>query len=470
MPHVPAIRFLLALLPVCLLTISVSASAQSSDGSLWSTAQRSASESQSIYRMMSIADVTTVLRADTDLRLPESQHVQSNPEFDLAKSPKRPRAPESSLSQVRLAGFTTSEDVPRPIVLVDCGENFGLNISEQCEPIFESTISSRFADMGASVRDSGQPGGTQCPHGVRCHDDCDACNPCSPWYKVFRSFCSEPTCDEGIGRERIMFAPFDIEVPLPGNFFAIRYDSADGLRSPDRAEYFWAKQGGLGPDAGESRIDYQDLRFIMSAGGKRFSTITEVPLRFIDAAGNGGTGGLGNISIATKLLLIDGQHWKITQFFKTYLNTGSPKRGTANGHVSLEPGLLAQYEWSPTRYWFSELRYWFPTGADPSHGGNVLRYSLGTSKLWYETDTFAVIRTMEFVGTSVLSGRKTLPNGLIAVDVDSEHSMAILPGFRFVLGPAGDLGLFELGLQAGIATNKKGFYTSLGRIELRFNF
>ena len=152
-----------------------------------------------------------------------------------------------------------------------------------------------------------------------------------------------------------MYAPFEIEVPLPSNFFAIRYDSAKGLRSPDRAEYFWAKQTGLGPDVGENSIDYQDLRFIMSAGGKRFSMITEVPLRFIDAAGNGGTGGLGNISIATKLLLIDGQHWKITQFFKTYLNTGSAKRGTANGHVSLEPGLLAQYQWSPTRYWFLSL-------------------------------------------------------------------------------------------------------------------
>lgn len=418
---------------------------------------------------MSVADVRTVLQSDSDLRLPASPQVQPNLNLDLAKSSERPLV-TGSLPRIRQAGFLTSDDVPRPIVLVDCGENFGLNISEQCEPIFESTISSRFEDIGATGHDSGQYGGTRCPHGVDCHDNCDACNPCSPWYKVFRSFCSEPTCDEGIGRERIMFAPFDMEVPLPGNFFAIRYDKADGLRSPDRAEYFWAKQGGLGPDAGESRIDYQDLRFIMSAGGKRFSTITEVPLRFIDAAGNGGTGGLGNISIATKLLLIDGQHWKITQFFKTYLNTGSPGRGTANGHVSLEPGLLAQYKWSPTRYWFSELRYWFPTGADPSHGGNVLRYSLGTSKLWYETDTFAVIRTMEFVGTSVLSGRKTLANGLIAVDVDSEHSMAILPGFRFVLGPAGDLGLFELGLQAGIATNKKGFYTSLGRIELRFNF
>lgn len=421
---------------------------------------------------MSVVELTTELRTESDLIVPDTQsRVGSQQATEIANTAT---VSIPIKSDVRYAGFTNSDDVPAPIVLVDCGEHSGQNIWSQCEPIFESTISSRPESGGISSSITGnvsaQHAGNQCPHGVHSGDDCDVCNPCSPWFKIFRSFCSQQTCDEGIGRERIMFAPFDIEVPLPSNYFAIRYDHADGLRAPDRAEYFWAKQGGLGPDAGEAEIDYQDLRFIMSAGGKRFSTITEIPLRFIDAAGNGGTGGLSNISIATKLLLIDGQNWKITQFFKTYLNTGSVKRGLANGHVSLEPGLLAQYKWSPTRYWFGELRYWFPTGADPAHGGNVLRYSVGTSKLWYETDTFAAIRTMEFVGTSVLSGQKTLPSGLIAVNVDSEHSLAILPGLRFVLGPAGDLGLVEFGLQAGVATNNKGFYKSLGRIELRFNF
>lgn len=272
-----------------------------------------------------------------------------------------------------------------------------------------------------------------------------------------------------------MFAPFDIEVPLPANYVAFRYDAADGLRFPDRAEFFWARQPAPGPARNARRVDYQDLKFVMSMGGKRFSTITEIPLRLIDvsggnaAIGNDSTGGLSDISIATKLLLIDGQHWKITQYLKTTLQTGSVSRGLSNGNISLEPGLLAQYQWSPTRYWFGELRYWIPTNADPSHGGTLLRYSLGTSSLWYETDTFAALRTLEFVGTTVLTGAKTAPD-LTTLDVDGEHALAILPGLRFVLGPAGDLGLFELGVQAGIATNNRGFYSSLSRLELRFNF
>lgn len=413
-------------------------------------------------------------------------------------------------SGVRPAGFHPAEDVPQPIVLVDCGEDCSAwpaetpaEQSSALQPIFEATLSGAFgsshpvaagseieqasstaafppAGYGAlaaadSLSGIPSPPGVYAPLssapglGQDC-DDCHVCNPCSPWYRLFRPFCSSPTPDKGIGQERIFFAPFEIEVPMPNNHFAIRYDSADGLRYPDRAEYFWAKQGGAGPGLPERSIDYQDLRFILSAGNRRFSTITDIPLRFIDASGNGATGGLGDISIATKLLLIDGNNWKITQYFRTIMQTGAVARGLSAGHVSLEPGLLAQFKWTERRYWFGELRYLFPVGADPVHSGNVLRYSLGTSSIWYETDTFAALRTFELVGTSVLTGSKTAPDGTTVLPVDGEHSLAILPGIRLVLGPAGDLGLFELGFQGGVATNKKGFYSSLARLELRFNY
>lgn len=394
--------------------------------------------------------------------------------------------------KVRHAQFRPAEDVPQPIVLVDCGEacrpwseDAASGPGAMIQPIFEDTLSTAFGashpiHSGDAIEQASADVvfppvtgyATSLPPVPATHDcdDCHVCNPCSPWYRIFRPFCSSPTPDRGIGQERIFFAPFEIEVPMPNNHFAIRYDSADGLRYPDRAEYFWAKQSGPGPDLPERSIDYQDLRFILSAGNKRFSTITDIPLRFIDAPGNGATGGLGDISIATKLLLIDGNNWKITQYFRTMMKTGAVARGLSAGHVALEPGLLAQFKWTERRYWFGELRYLFPVGADPVHSGNVLRYSLGTSSIWYETDTFAALRTFELVGTSVLTGAKTAPDGITILPVDGEHSLAVLPGLRMVLGPAGDLGLFELGFQGGFATNKKGFYSSLARLELRFNY
>lgn len=400
-----------------------------------------------------------------------------------------PAAPPAAMPIRQLPEETNYDDAPRPIFLEEVPQGHREGCVDGCgavTPVFESTVDA--ADALSVFPPYDPPVHGHPAHHAEasrladptCHGDCqghcDVCNPCSPWFKVFRSFCSGPACDEGIGHERVMFAPFDIEVPLPANYVAIRYDSADGLRFPDRAEYFWAKQPAPGPGLAARRVDYQDLKFVMSMGGKRFSTITEIPLRFINvssglpAQGNDSTGGLGDISIATKLLLIDGQHWKITQYFKTTLQSGSVARGLSNGNIALEPGLLAQYQWSPSRYWFGELRYWFPTNADPTHGGTLLRYSLGTSKLWYETDTFAALRTLELVGTTVLTGAKTSSDLVGVINVDGEHSLAVLPGLRFVLGPAGDLGLFELGLQAGIATNNKGFYSSLSRLELRFNF
>ncbi|MCR9202235.1 MAG: hypothetical protein NXI04_26635, partial [Planctomycetaceae bacterium] len=340
---------------------------------------------------------------------------------------------------------SAAQDVPSPIFLEDVSEGCNEQ-SAAVPPVFESTVNAAndFEVLNPLPSTQYDPPVSGIPAGASCHSSdhiscdrygdpdcrqhCDVCNPCSPWFKVFRSFCSDPACDEGIGRERIMFAPFDIEVPLPTNYVAFRYDAADGLRFPDRAEFFWARQPAPGPARNARRVDYQDLKFVMSMGGKRFSTITEIPLRFIDvsggnaAVGNDSTGGLSDISIATKLLLIDGQHWKITQYLKTTLQTGSVSRGLSNGNISLEPGLLAQYQWSPTRYWFGELRYWIPTNADPSHGGTLLRYSLGTSSLWYETDTFAALRTLEFVGTTVLTGAKTAPD-LTTLNVDGEHAL-----------------------------------------------
>jgi len=425
---------------------------------------------RSVHRLMSPDEISRVLRARNGLAGPVTDDFTASLAVKKVDDHADITLPViTPAGAIRRMAFSTADDVPEPIILVDFDEGCVNDNAPTVRPIFESTLSAGLAAGNLSNGDCQDLCDTN-GIGPIAADKCNACNPCSPWYKVFRSFCSDPTWDEGIGQERVMFAPFDIEVPLPTNFYAIRYDSASDLRTPDRAEYFWASQAGPGPDGGERNVDYQDLRFIMSAGGERFSLITEIPLRFLDTTGNGATGGMGDMSIATKLLLIDGQLWKITQYFKTILATGSVGRGLSTGHVSLEPGLLAQYEWSPTRYWFGELRFWFPTGGDPTHAGNVLRYSVGTSKLLYETDTFAAIRVLEFVGTSVLTGAKTLSDGTTVEDVDGEHSVAILPGVRFVLGPAGDLGLFELGLQAGIATNRKGFYSSLGRLELRFSY
>ncbi len=301
---------------------------------------------------------------------------------------------------------------------------------------------------------------------VSCEKIRPCCDPCSPWFKIFQPFCSEPQPEGGIGEERVMFAPFLIETPLPQNYTGLRFDFASGLETPDRSELFWAKQG-IGPPLNEREVNYQDITLALASGGKYFSTTTKVPIRFINPHINDSTVGLGDLSIATRLLIIDGDYWKLTQYFNTILPTGSKARGLGTGHTSLEPGFLAQLKWTDKTYLFGDLRYQFPIGGDRVHSGQRLMYGLGMSTVQYQTDILAVMPTFELLGWSALDGAKTLPNGFV-IDVDSETAAVLSAGVRFVLGPAGDLGLFEAGINSAVSLNDRALYQTLTTIDFRF--
>jgi hypothetical protein len=86
----------------------------------------------------------------------------------------------------------------------------------------------------------------------------------------------------------------------------------------------------------------------------------------------------------------------------------------------------------------------------------------------YETDTFAIIPVLEAVGWTVGGGTATLPSGL-TTSADTTF-VNIQPGTRFVLGPKGDLGLCELGISGGFATNARGWYQEQFTIEVRWSW
>eukprot|EP00913_Durusdinium_trenchii_P028465 g26693.t1 len=299
-------------------------------------------------------------------------------------------------------------------------------------------------------------------------EECDECNgrhrffrcdKCSPFRQLFAFDLFKTSTDVGIGQERVMHAIFALDRTEPLNNVLIRYDSYRGMAFPDRAEYFWASTA-TGPPLPETRLDYQDLLFSMETGGDRFSMVTEIPIRMLDPVNNGNTAGLGDISFGPKAVLVKGKRWQLAHIFRTFLSTGSTLKGLGTGHVSLEPGLLIRYKWTPRTFLHGELKYRFPIGADPMFSGQVLRYGFGAATVLYETDTFAMLPTMEFVGWSVLDGRKTLPSGLVA-DVDGEMFFSVQPGLRFVLGPKGDLGLFEFGISGAANLSNNGFFDNV---------
>lgn len=284
--------------------------------------------------------------------------------------------------------------------------------------------------------------------------------------------------DVGVGAERLPFALFEMDASQPSNNFRLRFDFAYDWEFPDRAEYFWSQLGKKGPDQTvpgtplspvESSVDYQDIRMSFEVGGPKFSMTTEIPLRFINPTVLGNTGGMGDMVMTTKTVMVDGDSLQITQVLRNQLPTGTAKRGRGVGHVSMEPGIIARYKWSERTMLHNELKLWFPLGGTPGFSGPVLRYGFGYANLLYDSDSFAVIPTFEFVGWSILTGQKT-PQFGPAQRVDGENILNFYPGVRLVRDSDGDLGMFEFGISGGASLTTRHWYSSLLRMELRWTF
>jgi hypothetical protein len=315
---------------------------------------------------------------------------------------------------------------------------------------------------------SDEPGGVIVMEGECNGEDCNGCDECHPFKQLFAFKLYKTSLDPGIGRERVRFALMEIERSEPLNSFSIRYNSFYDLHFPDRAEYFWAKQG-RSPSKPEKTVDYQDIILRLEQGGGRFSMFTEIPFRVLDPVVNGNTAGLADISFGPKVVIVNGKRWQLSHLFTTTVASGAPQRGLSAGHVSLEPGFMLRYKWTDSTYIHGDLKWRFPVGGDPFHKGDVLKWGLGVSSILYETDTFAALPTLEFVGWHVLDGMKTLPSGVVA-PVDGEAFFSIYPGMRFVLGPSGDLGLFELGVGSGFTLSNNGFFETAFRLDMRFSW
>lgn len=320
-------------------------------------------------------------------------------------------------------------------------------------------------------------------------DQCDTCDPVfggvikqncahevSNWSPLVRYFGlghnPDPNCgsDIGIGHERVMFAPFEIEASQPTNFLMLRWDSGYGLQTPDRAEYFWSMPGrgpALSPTYPNS-LNYKELRFINEVGNQVFSVQTEIPLRLLEPDVGGSSSGIGDMRVATKARLVNGKRWQITQIMRTYIPIGSAQNGMGTGHVSLEPGALVRYEVRPDTFVHTQVKYWIPIAADVGFASNVLTTGVGVSHVLYESNNFAIIPVVEFVNYGFLSGQKTV-NG-ISVYAGGENAYNIVTGARFVIGPKGDLGLFELGVSNTTGVGVDRYVDDLLRFDFKFIF
>ena len=271
--------------------------------------------------------------------------------------------------------------------------------------------------------------------------------------------------DLGIGHERLPFALSQIDASQPFNNIRIRSDFQYGWHFPNRAEYLWAGPS-KGPRLPESGLDLQEYSLLMETATDSFSVGTELPLIWLNPTINPNTSGFGDMSVTTKLVLLKGQSLQLTQITRTHMPTGQASSGRGNGHVSMEPGLVARYTRDERTMFHGMFTFLFPIGGDPNFSGEVLEYSFGVARVWYDSDQFAIIPTIESVNWAVLSGAKGIEQNKISGDYISN----LHPGVRFVFDRGGDLGLFEAGFGTGFSLTDNHFYQSLFRFDLRWSY
>lgn len=289
---------------------------------------------------------------------------------------------------------------------------------------------------------------------------------CGPLFRL-SNIIRQPRYDSGLGEERVMTAPLFIDPTQPMNQAGIEFSSAYDITFPDRAGYFWPKSAPLDQVA-ESSVNYQHFRFRQEVGGEKFSLTTDIPLEIHDPAVYPNTAGLGDMSLTTKVVIVDGKYLQLTQYTRTYMPTGSSTHRLGIGSVSMEPGVLIRYRLSDRTYLHNELKYWFPMPGDPTHSGAVLRYGLGASRVWWENDGAALIPTLELIGYSFSEGFKTIGDNPEDLRVDGENIINLCPGLRASIDAGGDLGLFELGIAGGFSISNDRFESGSFKIEMRW--
>jgi hypothetical protein len=275
---------------------------------------------------------------------------------------------------------------------------------------------------------------------------------------------------------------FFVDAARPITQMRLRWDSTLGVRRPDQAEYFLARERlkdspdpilrgtGKGPSFVARKIDEEELSLYNEAALGRFGFFVEIPYREVDlysstsAPDQAGTG-FGDMTIGTKSLLLDCELLQISFQFKTYLPVGSTGRGVGDGHVSLEPALLFGLKLAPETYLQAEAAYWIPIGGDNLYEGNIFHAHISLNHiLWCILPDVQLIGTLELSEYSIINGHFTDPASMLPAAATSSM-VSGGPGLRLNICDKIDFGV---GTQFNFSGNR--WADDQFRAEFRWRF
>ena len=271
-----------------------------------------------------------------------------------------------------------------------------------------------------------------------------------------------------------------IDSAVVQNQVRFRFDSSYDNPTPDRAEFLYPKCGCFrangdptapGPPLLESGIDFQEFSLFAETllGCDLVSGFIDVPFRLINPEQNANTGGISDINVGIKAMLLADDYNYLTFQFRTYIPTGDGFDGLGTEHVTLEPGLLFLKRCGGGTTLEGELRDFIPIDGTAGWAGNVLRYGLGISNKIIETECLSVTPVLETVAWSVLSG-DVLVDG-VGIESAETTIVNMKVGTRFSIQPQCQCsGTKSLYVGYGKALTDSRWYDDTLRVECRLAF
>ena len=165
----------------------------------------------------------------------------------------------------------------------------------------------------------------------------------------------------------------------------------------------------------------------------------------------------------------------LTFQLRCYTPTGNASEGLGTLNWNVEPALLGYYRFSDRLFFEGELRDYdtITRNENDPNAGNVIRYGVGMSYLWYNGPNFRILPVGELVGWTVISGMETIdfPQSRISAAGDTIINAKV--GVRIGLGELSEPGAVsktDLYIGYGRALTNDLWYKNMLRVELRYRF
>lgn len=288
----------------------------------------------------------------------------------------------------------------------------GCSSCGQAEPLPRPDESSVWS--GSSLDDSGEcmscgAGRGPCTPGQIPCAECDVHTPAGRMMaELYHCICCPDPCYEPRWIA-LANAAITVDPIRPQTHQTFRWDFMNGLRTPDRAEYYFGRYAAYAGDGPlpptppptsppyvDTSVEFNELTSYSEAALKKFGVFVEVPYRSIDPNVSNSAAGFSDIKVGTKSVVFDCELLQVAIQFKTYIPSGVSFKGLGTGHATLEPSVLVGMKLHPDIYFQGQLGEWIPFSADASQAGAILRVNASLNALlWCLNRDVQLIGTLE---------------------------------------------------------------------------